>query len=117
MYLVASFIIISMIFSLKRRLNLSYPQSPIIIISAIIVFFYFNALYISLNLGYFIFFVVGLFSIFENFFFLIKNKSDFYQKEEGTIISFLIFCFGHVLFLFFYNQIPLEKQARSLKHV
>jgi len=93
MYLIASFIIISMIFSLKRRLNLSYPQSPIIIISAIIVFFYFNALYTSLNLGYFIFFVVGLFSIFENFFFLIKNKSDCYHKEEKTIISFLIFCF------------------------
>ena len=93
MYLIASFIIISMIFSLKRRLNLSYSQSPIIIISAIIVCFYFNALYISLNLGYFIFFVVGLFSIFENFFFLIKNKSDCYHKEEKIIISFLIFCF------------------------
>ena len=85
MYLVASFIIISMIFSLKRRLNLSYPQSPIIIISAIIVFFYFNALYISLNLGYFIFFVVGLFSIFENFFFLIKINLISIKKKKGQL--------------------------------
>jgi len=93
MYLIASFLIISMIFSLKRKLNLSYSQSPIIIISVIIVFFYLSALNESLNLGYFIFCIIGLFSIFSNTFYFKKNKSHFYGKEENVITSFFSFCF------------------------
>ena len=93
MHLLFSFLIISFIFSLKKRFDLNYSQSPIIVISIVITFLYFNALYVSLNIGYFIILIIGLYSIFDNLFLFIRDKSNFYRQEECWIVSFLVFSF------------------------
>ncbi len=93
MHLLFSFLIISFIFSLKKRFDLNYSQSPILVISLIITVLYFNALYTSLNIGYFIVHLLGICSIFDNIYLINKNKLKLFQNEEKILISFLIFCF------------------------
>ena len=101
MHLLFSFLIISFIFSIKKKFDLNYSQSPIIVISIVITFLYFNALYVSLNIGYFIILIIGLYSIFDNLFLFIRDKSNFYLQEECGIVSFLAFSFLLSIFSLF----------------
>ena len=93
MHLLFSLLIISFILSFKKRFDLNYSHSPILVISLIITVLYFNALYASLNIGYFIVLLLGIYSIFDNIYLISKNKLKLFQNEEKILISFLIFCF------------------------
>ena len=66
MHLLFSFLIISFIFYFKKRFDLKYSHSPILVISIIITILYLNALYTSLNTGYFIVLLLGFYSVFDN---------------------------------------------------